>query len=242
MSRPSEASPQGCLDMAPVPPYLYSGGRSEPTAHPFPCQLTHKFCYRTGFGLQAPWRFSRLRVARLSRKTGNSATTKAGRDTHSDSAFSGGDVDQRTAGTQIEVQWPRSWISRSKLFMKKKRTKLANESDTPPCHNVGPLPFPLETLIDHRRFKRSSWKHLRNTRLLAILSSPLIYVCVLPFLLLDASVAMFQLVCFPIYGIPKVRRKDYLIFDRGRLAYLNTIEKVGCILLFLCQRIARPCY
>src|ERR1019366_470345 len=24
-------------------------------------------------------------------------------------------------------------------------------------------------------------------------------------------------------------RKDYLVFDRGRLAYLNTIEKVGCI-------------
>jgi hypothetical protein len=52
---------------------------------------------------------------------------------------------------------------------------------------------------------------------------------VLPFLLLDAAVAIYQLVCFPIYGIPKVRRKDYLVFDRGRLAYLNTIERVGCI-------------
>jgi len=52
---------------------------------------------------------------------------------------------------------------------------------------------------------------------------------VLPFLLLDAAVAVFQLVCFPIYGIPKVRRKDYLVFDRGRLAYLNTIEKIGCV-------------
>ena len=47
--------------------------------------------------------------------------------------------------------------------------------------------------------------------------------------MLDASVAVYQMVCFPIYGIPKVRRKDYLVFDRGRLAYLNTIEKVGCI-------------
>jgi len=48
-------------------------------------------------------------------------------------------------------------------------------------------------------------------------------------MMLDAAVAIYQLVCFPIYGIPKVRRKDYLVFDRGRLAYLNTIEKVGCI-------------
>jgi hypothetical protein len=50
-----------------------------------------------------------------------------------------------------------------------------------------------------------------------------------PFCCFDASVAIYQFVCFPIYGIPKVRRKDYLIFDRGKLAYLNTIEKVGCI-------------
>ena len=91
------------------------------------------------------------------------------------------------------------------------------------------MSFPLETLLAHRLLKLSSWKHLRNTRILVILSSPLIYACVIPFLLLDAAVAVYQLVCFPIYGIPKVRRKDYLVFDRGRLAYLNTIEKVGCL-------------
>lgn len=62
-----------------------------------------------------------------------------------------------------------------------------------------------------------------------ILSSPVIYGCILPFLLLDVAVALYQLVCFPIYGIPRVRRSDYLIFDRGRLAYLNTIEKAGCL-------------
>lgn len=98
-----------------------------------------------------------------------------------------------------------------------------------PRQDQGSLPFSLEILQEHRRHKRSSWQHLRNTRLMVILSSPLIYLCVVPFLLLDASVTLFQLVCFPIYGIPRVRRKDYLVFDRGRLGYLNTIEKVGCI-------------
>jgi hypothetical protein len=98
-----------------------------------------------------------------------------------------------------------------------------------PCHTEESRGPSLETLNEHRRLKRSSWKHLRSTRRLVILSSPLIYACVIPFLLLDAAVALYQLVCFPIYGIPKVRRKDYLVFDRGRLAYLNTIEKVGCI-------------
>ena len=95
--------------------------------------------------------------------------------------------------------------------------------------DLAPLTPSLQTLQEHRRHKRSSWKHLRTTRLLVILSSPLIYACVIPFLLVDASVELYQLVCFRIYGIPKVRRKDYLVFDRGRLAYLNTIEKVGCI-------------
>ena len=98
-----------------------------------------------------------------------------------------------------------------------------------PIQITEPVHFSLEDLVEHRRLKISSWKHLRNTRWLVILSSPLIYLCVLPFLLLDASVALYQFVCFPIYGIPKVPRKDYLVFDRGVLAYLNTIEKVGCV-------------
>src|ERR1022692_3045584 len=111
--------------------------------------------------------------------------------------------------------------------MKKPRTRPPGASK--PCHDQGSLPLSSETRTEHRRLKTSSWKHLRSTRLLVILSSPLIYACVLPFLLLDAAVAVYQAVCFPIYGIPKVRRKDYLVFDRGRLAYLNTIEKVGCV-------------
>jgi hypothetical protein len=33
---------------------------------------------------------------------------------------------------------------------------------------------------------------------------------------------------FPVYGIPRVRRRDYLAFDRGQLAYLNAVEKLNC--------------
>lgn len=112
--------------------------------------------------------------------------------------------------------------------MKKQRAKPA-AGDSKPCINQEAVYASGETLSDHRRHKISSWKHIRSTRLLVILSSPLIYACAIPFLLLDASVTVYQFVCFPIYGIPRVKRKDYLVFDRGRLAYLNTIEKVGCI-------------
>jgi len=34
--------------------------------------------------------------------------------------------------------------------------------------------------------------------------------------------------CFPIYGIAKVRRRDYFALDRAKLPYLNAVEKMGC--------------
>lgn len=89
--------------------------------------------------------------------------------------------------------------------------------------------FSRDTLAQHRLFKTSLWKHIRHARFLVILSVPLIYACAIPFVFLDLFVTIYQAVCFPIYGVPKVRRRDYLVFDRGRLAYLNAIEKVGCV-------------
>jgi hypothetical protein len=90
-------------------------------------------------------------------------------------------------------------------------------------------PFSLETLNERRLFKTPLWKHIRSARLLVILTVPLIYACAIPFALLDLFVTIYQAVCFPIFRVPKVRRGNYLIFDRGRLAYLNAIEKVGCV-------------
>ena len=72
------------------------------------------------------------------------------------------------------------------------------------------------------------WGYVRETPLPVVLSVPIIYALIVPFLLLDISVTLYHAICFPIYGIPQVVRSDYLIFDRSRLAYLNAIEKVGC--------------
>ena len=46
---------------------------------------------------------------------------------------------------------------------------------------------------------------------------------------LDLFVTVYQAVCFPIYGIPKVDRKACIVFDRGRLGYLNSLERLNCI-------------
>jgi hypothetical protein len=100
-----------------------------------------------------------------------------------------------------------------------------------PTPDNGPdaVSFSPEVLKEYHRLRRSAWTHLRQTKLLVIISSPLIYACVIPFLLLDFAVSLYQAVCFPIYGIPKVERKEYIVYDRGRLGYLNVIEKIGCV-------------
>ncbi len=76
--------------------------------------------------------------------------------------------------------------------------------------------------------KRGLLWYLRNSRLTVVLTVPVIYGCLVPFLLLDFSLRFYEAVCFPLYGIPKVKRSQYLIYDRGRLPYLNAIEKMHC--------------
>jgi hypothetical protein len=60
-----------------------------------------------------------------------------------------------------------------------------------------------------------------------ILSAPIIYAVLIPFVLLDLFVSLYRFTCFPVFGIPAVRRGDYIVFDRGHLAYLNLIEKIN---------------
>jgi hypothetical protein len=75
----------------------------------------------------------------------------------------------------------------------------------------------------------SLWKYLRNAKLSYILSAPVIYAMIVPAVILDAFVTVYQAVCFPIYRIPKVRRRDYIAIDRHRLAYLNALQKLNCV-------------
>ena len=79
-----------------------------------------------------------------------------------------------------------------------------------------------------RRYKTSLFRFLIRSRLLVLLTAPVIYAGWIPFLLMDLFVTVYQHVCFPIYRIPRVRRADYLVFDREDLPYLNLIEKFNC--------------
>ena len=86
-----------------------------------------------------------------------------------------------------------------------------------------------EFLRSQRRYKIGLLRFLIRTRLLVALTAPVIYFGWIPFLLLDLFVTVYQAICFPIYRIPKVRRSDYLVFDREDLPYLNLIERFNCL-------------
>ncbi len=79
-----------------------------------------------------------------------------------------------------------------------------------------------------RQHRIGLWQYLRKTPLVYIFSAPFIYGMIVPLLILDVSITVYQHICFRIYGIPLVKRTDYLVVDRHLLAYLNAIEKINC--------------
>jgi hypothetical protein len=81
----------------------------------------------------------------------------------------------------------------------------------------------------HTSYRTGLIAYLRNAPVSYLLSAPLIYSLLILFLLIDLWVTVFQQVCFRIYGIDRVRRADYILFDRHLLGYLNAAEKLNCL-------------
>jgi hypothetical protein len=62
-----------------------------------------------------------------------------------------------------------------------------------------------------------------------LLTAPVIYSAIVPIALIDVWLTLYQTICFPVYGIPRVPRSRFLVVDRHHLAYLNGIEKLNCV-------------
>ena len=88
--------------------------------------------------------------------------------------------------------------------------------------------FDKETVRRHREALVGLFRYLSEAPLLFMLTAPVIYSVFIPALMLDLWVMAYQAVNFRVYGIPRVRRRDYLVFDRHYLGYLNVIEKLNC--------------
>ena len=77
-------------------------------------------------------------------------------------------------------------------------------------------------------YRYGVFSYIASASLLTLLIAPVIYLMVIPFFFVDVFFSLYQIICFPVYKIEKVKRVDYFTFDRSRLPYLNKIEKINC--------------
>ena len=89
--------------------------------------------------------------------------------------------------------------------------------------------FEEETRRYHRTLATKIHTYFAEASLLSILTFPIIWSCLAPALFMDLVVSIYHSICFRIYGIPRVKRSDYIVVDHQSLAYLNWIEKLNCI-------------
>ena len=80
----------------------------------------------------------------------------------------------------------------------------------------------------HRKLAKSISSYVRGSIFFNLLTAPVIWVVLSPVVCLHLTAGIFQTICFPVYGIPKVRRSDYLLMDRRVLSYLNPLERLNC--------------
>jgi len=99
----------------------------------------------------------------------------------------------------------------------------------------------------HRQLKTGFFRWLVTNRPQNLITGPIIYGMIIPLVILDFFVSLYQAACFPIYKIAKVRRADYIVLDRQHLEYLNFIEKFHCtycaygtgLIAYMCEIVAR---
>ncbi len=80
----------------------------------------------------------------------------------------------------------------------------------------------------HKRLKLSLWRWL-GIRPVNLITMPIIYAMIVPLIAIDILVSFYQYSCFPIYRIKLVKRRDYIVFDRHQMRYLNIFERWHCV-------------
>ena len=81
----------------------------------------------------------------------------------------------------------------------------------------------------HKKLKKNLFRYFMDSKLRNLLSAPFIYSMIIPFVILDVSMTLYQAICFSLYRIKKVKRAQYIVIDRHKLKHLNSIERFNCV-------------
>jgi hypothetical protein len=79
-----------------------------------------------------------------------------------------------------------------------------------------------------RQIKQNVLNWILESRPESLLSVPFIYGMIVPFVIFDLSITLYQWICFPLYRINRVKRGNYIVIDRHHLQFLNGIERLNC--------------
>lgn len=95
-------------------------------------------------------------------------------------------------------------------------------------HN-GYVKFENEVLARQKENLKNLLVWFGEVPLLHFLTAPIVYGMVIPAVLIDLTLFIYQHVVFRILKFKFIKRSDYIIFDHQYLGYLNSIEKLNCI-------------
>jgi len=84
-------------------------------------------------------------------------------------------------------------------------------------------------LIKLKKYKKSILDSIFWATIREILSIPFIYAMIIPAIILDIFLFIYQQTALRLYKIPLVKRSDYIVFDRAKLSYLNILQKLNCM-------------
>lgn len=93
----------------------------------------------------------------------------------------------------------------------------------------GYVKFEKEVVAKQKENMKNLLTWFGEVPFLHFLAAPIIYGMILPAILFDVLLFVYQQVVFRIFKFKFVKRSDYILFDHQYLGYLNLIEKLNCL-------------
>ena len=114
------------------------------------------------------------------------------------------------------------------------KLKLADEIAQQESHisyeiQNGYVKFEKEVLEKQKENMKNLLTWFGEVPFLHFLAAPIIYGMIIPVVLFDLALYVYQELVFRVFKFKFIKRSDYIHFDHHYLGYLNPIEKLNCL-------------
>ena len=76
---------------------------------------------------------------------------------------------------------------------------------------------------NYSRLNYMELKKIKHQKLRNIISSPIIWVMIIPIILCDICIEIYHRICFPLYGIAYVKRSHYIRFGPSEASLFKMV-------------------